>query len=185
MAGALNILSGIAAAAAGFSGEKVSKDGSVPGLDLTAIVPTMLGSKSGGVAGILSGALASMSTGLFGNSKLGNIGELAGSLFSTKKTTAAATATNTSNGVAGLAAAIIGNSGAGSLGSIATMATNLAKTAKSTKEVNNIASDLGKTLSSSFGVSFDGGGSALRALDKVMGNDKKGELFKAILGGLT
>jgi len=83
-----------------------------------------------------------------------------------------------------LAAAIIGNSGAGSLGSIAAMASNLAESAKDKNEVNGMASELGKTLSGSFGVSLGGGGTALKALDKVMGNDTQGELFKAVLKGL-
>jgi len=180
---AYNILSGIAAAAAGLAGEKVSKNGVIPGLDLTMLIPAMLGSKSGGVAGILSSALSSVAkTGLLNNSKLGNLTELAGSLFSVEKT---GTAKNAAGGIAGLAAAIAGNSGTKSLGSIATMASALANSAKDKKEVNGMASELGKTLSSSFGISFDGGGTALKALDKVMGNDTKGELFKAVLKGLS
>ena len=71
------------------------------------------------------------------------------------------------------------------IGSIATMASMLAKSAKNEKEVNGMAFDLGKTLSSAFGVSFDGGGTALKALDTVMGNDTKGALFKAVLKGLS
>jgi hypothetical protein len=176
---AINILSGVAAAATGLAGEKVSKDGTIPGLDLAAIIPALLG-KSGGIAG---GALASVAkTGLLNSSSLGNVAELAGSLFSFGKTD---TAKKPSGGIADLAAAIIGNSGAGSLGSIATMASVLAKSAKNEKEVNGMAGELGKTLSSSFGVSFAGGGTALKALDKVMGNDTKGELFKAVLKGLS
>jgi len=179
---AINILSGIAAAAAGLAGEKVSKDGKIPGIDLAAILPAMLG-KSGGIAGIVGGALAAAAkTGLLKNSKLGNMAELAGSLLSFYKPDTAKKATG---GIASLAAAIIGNSGAGSLGSIAAMASNLAKSAKNEKEVNGMASELGKTLSGSFGVSFAGGGTALKALDKVMGSDAKGELFKAVLKGLT
>jgi hypothetical protein len=179
---ALNILSGIAAATAGLAGEKVSKDGKIPGFDLAAIIPALLG-KSGGIAGIAGGALASVAKmGLLNNSKLGDLAGLAGSLFSFGKTD---TTQKASSGIAGLAAAIIGNSGAGSLGSIATMASGLAKSAKNEKEVNGMASDLGKTLASSFGVSFAGGGTALKALDKVMGNDTKGELFKSVLKGLT
>ncbi|GBU26981.1 hypothetical protein R84B8_00497 [Treponema sp. R8-4-B8] len=179
---ALNVLSGIAAAAAGLAGEKVSKDGAVPGLDLAAIIPALLG-KSGGIAGIAGGALAAVAkTGLLNNSKLGNLAELAGSLFSFGK---ADTTQKTTGGIAGLASAIIGNSGGGALASIATMASGLAKSAKNEKEVTGMASELGKTLSSSFGVSFDGGGTAIKALDKVMGNDTKGDLFKAILKGLV
>ena len=179
---AINILSGVAAAATGLAGEKVSKDGTIPGLDLAAIIPAMLG-KSGGIAGIAGGALASVvKTGLLNSSNLGNVAKLAGSLLSFEKTDPAKKA---SGGIADLAAAIIGNSGAGSLGSIAAMASRLAKSAKDEKEVNGMASELGKTLSGSFGVSFDGGGTALKALDKVMGSDTKGELFKAVLKGLA
>jgi len=179
---ALNILSGIAAAATGLAGEKASKDGTIPGLDLAAIIPAMLG-KSGGIAGIAGNALASIAkTGLLNNSKLGNLAGLAGSLFSFEKTD---TTQKASGGIAGLAAAIIGNSGTGSLGSIVTMASSLAKSAKNQKEVNGMACELGKTLSGSFGVSFDGGGTALKALDKVMENNTKGELFKAVLKGLS
>jgi len=179
---ALNILSGIAAAATGLAGEKVAKDGTIPGLDLAAIIPAMLG-KSGGIAGLAGNALATVAkAGLLNNSKLGNIAELAGSLLSFGK---ADTAKKATGGIAGLAEAIIGNTGAGSLGSIATMASALAKSAKNEKEVNGMASDLGKTLSNSFGVSLGGGGTALKALDTVMGNDTKGALFKAVLKGLS
>ena len=70
---AINILSGVAAAVAGLAGEKVSRDGTVPGLDLAAILPAMLG-KSGGIAGIMGGTLASVAkTGLLNNSKLGRV----------------------------------------------------------------------------------------------------------------
>jgi hypothetical protein len=179
---ALNVLSGIAAAATGLAGEKVSKDGVIPGLDLAAIIPAMLG-KSGGIAGIAGSALASVAkAGLLNTSKLGNIAELAGSLLSFGK---ADTAKKATGGITGLAQAIMGNTGAGSLASIATMASGLAKSAKNEKEVGGMASDLGKTLASSFGVSLGGGGTALKALDKVMGNDTKGDLFKAILKGLS
>jgi hypothetical protein len=180
---ALNVLSGIAAAAAGLAGEKVAKDGTVPGLDLAAIIPAMLG-KSGGVAGMAGGLLASAAkSGLLNNSKMGNLAGLSGSLFSIGK---AETAKKASGGIEGLAAAIAGNTGTGSaLGSIATLASTLAKSANDKKEVTGMASDLGKTLSSKFGVSFDGGGTALKALDKVMGSDVKGDLFKAVLKGLA
>jgi len=40
-------------------------------------------------------------------------------------------------------------------------------------------------LAGTFGVSLAGGGTAIKALDKVMGNDTKGELFKSILKGLS
>jgi hypothetical protein len=180
---ALNVLSGIAAAAAGLAGEKVSKDGAIPGLNLAAILPAMLG-KSGGVTGMLGGALASVTkSGLLNNSNLGNLADMAGSLFSVGK---AETSKKASGGIEGLAAAITGNSGTGSsLGSIATLASTLANSAKDKKEVTGMASELGKTLSSSFGVSLGGGGTALKALDKVIGSDVKGELFKAVLKGLA
>jgi len=178
---AMNILSGIAAASAGLAGEKVSKNGAVPGLDLAAIIPAMLG-KSGGAGGFLSGAISmAAKTGLLKNSKLGGLAGLAGSLLSFGKTSAVNTG---GTGIAGLASAIIGGSGASSLGSIAAMASNLAKTANSPTEVNGMASELGRTLSGSFGVSLGGGETAIKALDKVMGNDAKGELFKAVLKGL-
>jgi hypothetical protein len=176
---ALNVLSGVAAAAAGLAGEKVSTDGKIPGLDLAAIVPALLG-KSGGAAGVLGGALASVAkTGLLNNSKLG---DLAGSLFSFGK---AETTKKASGGIEGLAQAIVGNSGTGaSLGSIASLASTLVGSGGK-KEQTSIASELGKTLSSKFGVSFNGGSTAIKALDKVTGNDTKGDLFKAILKGLS
>jgi len=182
---ALNILSGIAAAATGFAGEKVSKDGTIPGMDLAAIVPAMLGKAGGiaGIAGIAGNVLASVAkTGLLKNSKLGNVAELAGSLLSFGKSVASK---NTTGGIGGLAEAIMGSTGTGSLASIATMALNLAKSAKNEKEVNGMAAELGKTLSNSFGVSFGGSGTAINALDKVLGDDTKGEIFKAILKGLS
>jgi len=181
---ALNILSGIAAAAAGLTGEKVAKNGMIPGFDLAAIIPAMLGNKAGGAAGIV-GTLASVAvkSGLLGNSKLGNLAGLAGSLISSGKT---GTVTKAAGGIEGLAAAIAGNSGSGTdLGSIAGLAQNLANSANSKKELTSIASELGTTLSGKFGVSFSGGGTALKALDNVMGNDAKGELFKAVLKGLS
>jgi len=180
---ALTILSGIAAAAAGLTGEKVSKNGTVPGLDLAAIIPAMLG-KSGG-AGNIVGALASVAvkSGFLKGSNLGNLAGLAGSLLSSGKT---GTVKKDSGGIEGLAAMIAGNSGSGAdLGSIASLASSLAKSANGEKELTGMASDLGKTLSGTFGVSFNGGGTALKALDKVTGSDAKGELFKAILKGLS
>jgi hypothetical protein len=181
---ALNILSGIAAAAAGLAGEKVSKNGTIPGLDLAALVPAMLGNKAEGAAGIV-GTLASVAakTGLLDSSKLGNLASLAGSLISLGN---AGTVKKTATGIEGLAAAVAGNSGSGTdLGSIANLAITLAKTVKTKKELTGIASELGKTLNSNFGVSFNGGGSALKAMDKVMGSDAKGELFKAALKSLS
>ena len=180
---ALNILSGIAEAAAGLAGEKVSQDGKIPGLDLTAIIPVLLG-KTSGTGGIVGGVLASAAkVGLFDNLKLGNLTDLAGSLFSFDKTK---TVKKTSGGIEGLAAAIAGNSGSGeALGSIVSLASTLAKPAKDNEELTSMASELGKTLSSTFGISFGGEKMALKALDKVMGSDVKGELFKAVLKGLS
>jgi len=180
---ALNILSGIAAAAAGMAGEKVAKDGTIPGLDLAAILPALLG-KSGGAAGIL-GNVASIAakSGLLNSSNLGNLASLAGSLLSVGK--AQTTTKTATSGIEGLAAAIAGNTGkASALGSIATLASTLTKSSTDKKETTNMASELGKTLSSKFGVSL-GGGTAVKALDSVLGNDVKGELFKAVLKGLT
>ena len=179
----LSVLSGIAAAVTGLAGEKVSKSGSIPGMDLAAIIPALLG-KSGG--GGLMGTLASaaVKSGLLGGSKMGGLADMAGSLLSLP-TTGIAKKTP-ANGIGGLAAAIIGSTGSGAnLGSIAAMASKLVKTAKSDKELTGIASGLGKTLSSSFGLSFNGSGTAIKALDKVMGNDTKGDLFKAVLKGLV
>ena len=180
-ASALNILSGLSAAVAGLAGEKVSKDGSVPGMDLAALVPALLG-KSGGSSGIL-GTIASVAskTGLLNSSKLT---ELAGSLFTTGKTTAKTT--SAAGGVAGLAAAIAGSTGSGSsLVSIASMASTLASSAKDSKGLVSIASELGKTLSSKNGISFSGGATAIKGLSSVLGGDIKGELFKAVLKGLS
>ena len=179
---ALNIFSGIAAAAAGLAGDKVSKSGAIPGLDIASILPALLG-KSGGLMGTLA-SVASKS-GLINSSNIGKLAELAGSLLtSSAKTTGTAKAS--AGGVAGLAAAIIGNSGAANLGSIATMASKLAKTAETPKQLNGLASELGKTLSSSFGVSLGGAGSALKGLDSVLEKgDTKADLFKSILKGLA
>ena len=181
---AINILSGIAAAAAGLAGDKVAKNGTVPGLDLAAILPALLG-KAGGSGGSLVGTLASaaVKSGLLGSSKLGNLAQLAGTLLSvsgsggTKKTA--------TEGIPGLAAMIAGNSGSGTdLGGIASLAAKLASTAKDDKAVGGLASQLGKALSSSFGVSFNGSGTALKAMDTVVESDTKTDLFKTILKGL-
>jgi len=180
----LNILSGIAAAAAGLAGEKVSKNGSIPGLDLAAIVPALLGKAGGGASGI-AGALASVAakSGLLGNSKLGNLASLAGSLLSSGN---AGAVKKSAGGIEGLAAAIVGNSGSGSdLGSIANTALTLAKSVSNKKELTAMASTLGKTLSGTCGVSLNGAGTAVKALDSVLGNDAKGELFKTILKSLA
>jgi hypothetical protein len=182
---ALNILSGIAAAAAGFTGEKAAKDGTIPGLNLAAIIPAMLGNKTGGSAGII-GTLASVAvkTGLLEKSKLANLANLAGSLISSGKAGTVNKAAG--GGIEGLAAAIAGNSGSGTdLRSIASLALSLTNSAENKKELTGIASELGTTLSSKCGVSFNGGGSALKALDKAIGGDVKGELFKAVLKGLS
>jgi hypothetical protein len=178
---ALNVLSGIAAAAAGFHGEKVS-GGSIPGLDIAKILPAMLGGKAGGAVGML-GSLASKAGLLGGNSKQGNLAELAGSLLSPGKEGAMK---ETDGGVQGLAAAILGNSGSASnLGAIANLATKLGKTAHNKNELLDMASQLGKMLSSGGGVSFNGGGTAIKALDNVLGNDAKGTILKTILSAVS
>jgi len=181
---ALSVFSGIAAAAAGLAGEKVAKSGAIPGLDLATIVPALLG--NAGSAGGIVGKIASVAskTGLLNSSNIGKIAEIAGTLISLKKTTGAAKAP--AEDIAGLAAAIVGGSGEGSkLASIATMASKLAKTAKDSNALTGMASELGKTLSGKFGVSFNGAGTAVKALDKVLEGDTKSELFKAILKGLA
>jgi hypothetical protein len=81
---------------------------------------------------------------------------------------------------------IAGASGSGAdLGFIASLASSLAESAKGEKDLTGMASELGKALSGTSGISFNGGGTALKALDKVMGNDTKGNLFKAILKGIS
>ncbi|MDR0465112.1 MAG: hypothetical protein LBG94_08390 [Treponema sp.] len=186
---ALDILKGIGAAAAGLAGEKVSKSGSIPGLDIAAILPALLG-KAGGAGDIL-GKVASVASiaskaGLLKDSKLGNIAELAGSLLSTGKTSAAKTESAAKEGgIAGLAAAIMGSSGTGAgLASIASLASKLGKTAEDDKGLKGMASELGKTLSGTFGVSLGGSATAVKALDKVLEKDTKTDLFKSILTGL-
>ena len=184
---ALNVLSGIGAAVAGLSGETVSKTGSIPGFDLAAILPALLGKSGGGTAGNLLGTIASVAskTGVLNSSNLAGV---ASSLLSFGATKAATTKkADASGGVAGLAAAIMGCSGKGaSLVTIATMASTLSQSAKGTKGVTSIATQLGKTLNSSFGVAFEGSGTAIKALDKVMdGTDLKSTLFKSVLKGLV
>jgi len=185
---ALSILSGIGAAAAGLAGEKVSKSGSIPGLDIATIIPALLGSKAGG-AGDLVGKVASAvsiasKAGLLKDSKLGNIAELAGSLISAGKVSGKSADAKT--GIAGLAAAIMGGDGKGAnLSSIAAMASKLGKTAENEKGLNKMASELGSTLASKFGVSFAGSGAAVKSLDKVLEKDTKTDLFKSILSGLA
>jgi len=187
MSNALSILSGIGAAAAGLAGEKVAKSGSIPGLDIAAIIPALLG-KSGGGAGDLLGKVASVASvaskaGLLNNAKLGGVAELAGSLLSIGK--ASGTASKAKDGIAGLAAAIMGGDGSGSaLSSIASMALGLGKTAKDEKSLTGMASDLGKTLAGSFGVSLGGAASSVNALDKVLEPDIKTDLFKSVLKGI-
>ena len=179
----MNILSGIGAAVTGLAGEKVPKSGVIPGFDLEAIIPALLGNKAGGIVGNLTSLAAK--TGLVKDS---NLVELAASLFSQAASAkSAGTAKSAApEGIAGLASAIMGNSGKGAdLASIASMALTLGKTAKDAKGLTGIASELGKNLKSTSGLSFSGGGTALKALDSVMGADVKGDLFKAVLKGLT
>jgi len=184
---ALSVFSGIAAAAAGLAGEKVSKTtGVIPGLDLATIVPALLG--KAGVAGGIMGKIASVASksGLLNSSSLGKIADVAGSLISLTKKTGTNETASATDGIAGLAAAIIGGSGkAANLASIATMAAKLAKTAKDSNALAGIASSLGKTLSSKFGVSFSGAGTAVSALSKVLGDDTKSTIFQTILKSLV
>jgi len=208
---ALNVLSGIAAAAAGLAGEKVAKDGIVPGLDLATIVPALLGSKSTGtgtgsslLGNIASAALKSAVSKATGGtsgasssgSGLGQLASLAGTLLTSsaaKKATetkaAATTKTSTASSavatIASLAAAIAGNTGGSSLATIATLASKLAGTAKTEKEKTSMASELGKTLSSAFGVALNGSGAAVTALEKALPSDAKSTLFTSILKGLV
>jgi len=192
---ALSVFSGIAAAAAGLAGEKVSKTtGAVPGLDLATIIPALLGSKAGGTGSVV-GKIASVASaaasvaaksGLAKSSNVGKLADVAGTLISLTKKTGAKETASATDGIAGLAAAIAGGSGkAANLASIATMAAKLAKTAKDNKALTGIASKLGKTLSSKFGVSFNGAGTAITALGKVLEGDTKTALFQAILKGLV
>jgi len=188
---ALSILSGIGAAAAGLAGEKVSKSGSIPGMDIAAIIPALMGKAAGADSGILGkvATVASLASkaGLIKGDNLGKIAELAGTLISAKKTSGKAAETTEKGGIAGIAAAIIGGDGTGgNLASIASMALKLGKTAEDDKSLLGMASDLGKTLSGKFGVAFNGAGTAVKALDKVMDKeDTKTDLFKAILKGLV
>jgi hypothetical protein len=196
---ALNLLSGIAAAAAGLAGDKVAKDGTVPGLDLATIIPALLGSKTGTTgSSSLLGNLASAAvktvvskatSGASGSGGgLAQLASLAGNLLTAKKTTdTTAAATKTSSAaatIASLASAIAGNTGGSSLATIATLASKVAGTAKTDKEKTSMASELGKTLSSAFGVSLNGTGSAITALGKALPSDTKSTLFTSILKGL-
>ena len=185
---ALSVLSGIAAAAAGMSGEKVAKTGVIPGLDLATIIPALLGSKGGKAGGVL-GTVASVAlkSGLLNSSNMGKLVDMAGSLFklSGKADTQKAASASPLEGIAGLAQAIAGGEGTGAnLVSIASMASNLTKTCKDEKAVAGLAGELGKTLAGKFGISFCGSGTAVKALDKVLEKDTKSELFSAILKGL-
>jgi hypothetical protein len=184
---ALNVLSGIAAAAAGLSGEKVSKTGSIPGFDLAAIVPALLGNKTGGATGLVGTlATAAAKSGKLNASNLATLAKLAGSLISSTKKTQTAAKGTAAEGIMGLASLIFSNSGSGTdLGSIAKLATQLGKTAEGEKGLTSIASELGSTLKNSFGVHFDGAGTALNAMTKVMGGDAKADLIKTVLKGIS
>jgi hypothetical protein len=179
---ALNVLSGIGAAVAGLNGEKVSGSGAIPGLDIAAMIPAMLGSKSEGGAGNLLGSIASAAA-KSGLVKDSNIMELAGNLLSVDKSKGAPKKAD-ANTVAALASAVLSCTGKGDLASIAAIAIKLASSVKDKKGLLGIAAELGKTLASS-GVSFKGAGTALKALDKVTGGDIKGELFKTVLKALA
>ena len=189
---ALNILSGIGAAAAGLAGEKVPKSGVIPGLDIAEIIPALLG-KAGGENNLL-GTIASVAakSGLLNASNIGKIAELAGTLITAKaaktpeKEGAKTKAGTAKNGIAELAAAIMSGTGTGaSLASIASMALKLGKTADDEKSLNNMAGDLGKTLAGKFGVSFGGSAKAVSGLSKVLEDDTKTALFQSILKGIA
>ena len=178
---ALNILSGIGAAAAGLAGDKVAKDGVIPGFDIGTIVTSLLGKSGGGLLGTITSVATK--SGVLNSSNLGKVAELAGSLFSVGKTKEAET--KEKGGIAGLAAAIMGGSGDGAgLASIASMALKLGKTAKDEPSLLSMAADLGSTLSGKFGLSFGGSEKTVSALDKVMEGDAKTAIFKSILTGI-
>ena len=190
----MTLIKKIGAAAAGLAGEKASKDGVIPGLDLTKLLPAVLGS-SGGNGSSIAGTLVSAASKLLGgsnkssttgsSSKLGNLASLAGSLFSIGKSTGT-TANKAASGIEALAAAIASNAGSGSnLGKIATMAATLAKTVKTKNELTGLAGELGSTLASKFGVSLNGGGTVIKALEKATEKNDKTELFTAVLKGLV
>jgi len=203
---ALSILSGIGAAAAGLAGEKVSKSGTIPGLDIATIIPALLGNKLGAVGAVAEGiagkagkagkttdilgkvaSVASIASkaGLLKNTKLEGIAGLAGSLLSIGKASGKSVDEG-AGGIAGLAAAIMGGSGDGSsLASIASMALKLGKGAEDNKSLLGMATSLGKSLSGDFGVSFAGSSAAVKALDNVLEEDPKTDLFKSILKGLA
>jgi len=179
---ALSILKGVAAAAAGLAGEKVAKTGDIPGLDLATIIPALMGKSGGGILGTIASVVSK--TGLLNSSNVGKLAELAGSLLSLPEKAGAKKTAAT--GIAGLAAAIAGGTGSGTnLASIAAMAGKLAGKAKDDKGLTSIASELGKTLSGKFGVSFEGPASAITGLSKVLEGDTKSKLFTAILKGLV
>jgi hypothetical protein len=177
---ALNVLSGIGAAVAGLAGEKVSKSGEIPGLDVSQLIPAMLGkaASGGGIMGNIASAVAK--SGILNNV---NVVELAGTLLSFAASKSGTAKKAGTSGVAGLAAAILASSGKADLSSIALMAAKLTKGSDDKKGLTAIASELGKNLNSS-GVSFSGGATAIKALDSVMGKDIKTELFKTVLKGL-
>ncbi|MDR2662777.1 MAG: hypothetical protein LBC31_07260 [Treponema sp.] len=181
---ALSLLSGVAAAAAGLAGDKLAKNGTVPGLDLASIVPALLGKAGGsGAGGLLAGlASAAAQSGLLDPKNLGSLAELAGTLLSAKAGTAVKKA---GAGIPGLAAAIAGGSGSGTdLGKIAALAAGLAKSAKSPKDITALAADLGKTLSGQFGVSLNAPTAAVKGLGSLLGGDTKAVLFQTVLKGL-
>ena len=181
---AISLLSGIAAAAAGFAGEKVPKTGIIPGLDLATIIPALLGNKVGGSGVVGKIAAAAAKSGLLNATNLAKLAELAGGLISSSGK--AGIKTTAKEGVAGLAAKIAGGTGsAANLASIATMAAKLAKPAKDDKALVGIASELGKALSSKCGVSFGGTATLVNALSKTLEKDTKSQIFTSILKSLS
>ena len=143
-----------------------------------------MGSKAGGAGGLAGTLISAVSKS--GVLKNVNLAELAGSLLTMGSSSSAGAEKKSSlEGIAGLASLIVGNSGSGAnLVSIASLATKLAGTAKNEKGLTKMAGDLGKTLSSQFGISLEGAGTVAKALDKTVEQDTKGVLFKAILKGL-
>jgi hypothetical protein len=191
---ALSIISGIAAAAAGLAGEKISKNGTVPGLDITQIIEVLgvssananSGARFAGIAGF---AAKAAKRGLLGAGAAG-VAELAENFIKTKKNTGKSDkrATKPENSIAGLASIIAETTGkAADLIKIAELASVLAKDKKNDTELKGAASLLGKTLKEKFGIAFNlSDSSVLKELEKIFpsakeSGDLKGDLLKAIL----
>ncbi|MCL2181141.1 MAG: hypothetical protein FWB83_08435, partial [Treponema sp.] len=123
-------------------------------------------------------------SGVLKGSNLESLADLAGTLLSTGK--ADKKSASAKDGIGGLAAMIMGGSGTGAnLASIASMAMKLGKKAEDEKELTGMASELGKTLSGSFGVSLGGSAKAVSGLSKTLEGDTKSVLFQSILKGIV